>query len=556
MRVEKDVQGQGGLNMLLDKGSFELLRCLMTSKEPKTVTVIAKEFQVSRRKIYYHLDKINDALPENIDKILTVPRQGVLLSFTQKRACQSLIMRINTYTYMMTASERRHLIILHICINNERVTLEKLIDLTETSRNTVLNDLNSIRDDLQNSQYKVSLQTTKQKGYFLRGAALGQVQYMHKIYSHIFSNGSLGFLEIIRKTISETDSDAKYGELKKLFENQVPILERNLRKKINQHELQLMFKTFPLVLMSCWNMQLSHSEIEEVCRDLSVIHARIEYKAALKLAEIIFEELSIQLNAFETVTIALLFLSYRKDSDEHATSKDWHYLKKTVDACIVYFEELSAFPLEQKEELAKALLSHAKAMLFRKKYGILSINPLTEQIKEKYPEVFHFTKNSAALLEESWKIELSDDDIAYMAVHFGGALKNTGSKSQKSSVYVVCDEGLAVQKLLIKQLYQYIPEEDIKAVFTTEQFKSIEEIVDLGLLISTSPLETELPFIFVHPILTENDSAKIGHSSYFQSGKFPKFNDNLESLLSNYIRDTSAVKECRRSILEMMNKLS
>ncbi|WP_251713016.1 BglG family transcription antiterminator [Lactococcus ileimucosae] len=464
-------------------------------------------------------------------------------------------MRINTYTYMMTARERRYLIILYICINSERVTLEKLIDLTETSRNTVLNDLNSIRDDLQNSQYKVSLQTTKQKGYFLRGATLGRVQYMHKIYSHIFSNGSLGFLEIVQKTISETDSNAKYGNLKKLFENQVPVLEKNLGKKINKHELKLMIKTFPLVLMSCWNMQLNHSEVEEVCKDLSVIHARIEYKAALKLAEIILEELSLRLNAFETVTIALLLLSYRKDSDEHATSKDWHYLKKTIDACIAYFEEVSVCRLEQKEELSKALLSHAKAMLFRKKYGILSINPLTEQIKEKYPEVFCFTKNSVELLEESWKIDLTDDDIAYIAVHFGGALKNTYSRYQKSSVYVVCDEGLAVQKLLIKQLCQYIPEEDIKAVFTTEQFKSIEEIIDLGLLISTSRLETELPFIFVHPILTEDDSAKIGNSSCFQLGKFSEFKENLEGILSNYIREHSAVKECSRSILEMTSKI-
>ncbi len=44
MRVKKDSQDQGGLNMLLDKGSFELLSCLITSKEPKTVTAIAKEF--------------------------------------------------------------------------------------------------------------------------------------------------------------------------------------------------------------------------------------------------------------------------------------------------------------------------------------------------------------------------------------------------------------------------------------------------------------------------------------------------------------------------------
>lgn len=59
---------------MLDKKSYDLLSCLLTLPEPETVTTISKVLNQSRRRIYYHLDKINDALPEEIEKIIPYPR--------------------------------------------------------------------------------------------------------------------------------------------------------------------------------------------------------------------------------------------------------------------------------------------------------------------------------------------------------------------------------------------------------------------------------------------------------------------------------------------------
>lgn len=539
----------GGKIMLLHKGSFELVNHLIESQTPQTIMEISKELQVSRRKIYYHLDKINDALPENISKIIAVPREGVFLNSSQKKACQLLLMQINTYTYMMTVDERIQLIIIYMCLSSKHVRIENLITLTETSRNTVLNDLNAIRNELTNNQYKVNLYTSKFDGYLLKGSSLGCVQYMHAIFNQVFSTGSKGFLKIVKDVISEIESDVNYDDLRQVFENHISILEKNLGKTINRSELKLMLQTLPLVLMGCWNMQLTNLEMDNTY----LIRRRIEYKAAVELADIISSEISIQLNPFGIVTMALLFLSYRKDSDEHVTSKNWQDLKKVIEGYVSNFENYSNFRLEQKEELSNALLAHAKALLFRKKYGIVSLNPLTAQIKEKYPKVFQSTKESSVLLEENWHIKLTDDDIAYLSIHFGGALKNKNSKQSKSYIYIICDEGISVQKLLVKQLYQYIPQEDVKAVFTTDQFLSIEESLEKGILISTNSLETHLPFIHVHPVLTLEDIAKINNSNYFQIDKFSKLNRELEGLLSNYLEDSTEMEECRTRIHEMIN---
>ncbi|MFX3862115.1 ascorbate 6-phosphate lactonase, partial [Streptococcus suis] len=76
---------------------------------------------------------------------------------------------------------------------------------------------------------------------------------------------------------------------------------------------------------------------------------------------------------------AILLLSYRKDSDVHLFSQDFIDLKRVVERFIHHFEIHSTFELENPDELAKHLLSHCKALLFRKTYGILSKNPMVQQ---------------------------------------------------------------------------------------------------------------------------------------------------------------------------------
>ena len=49
--------------IILDKKSYALLSYLIKLDEPETVMTISKKLKQSRRKIYYHLEKINDALP-------------------------------------------------------------------------------------------------------------------------------------------------------------------------------------------------------------------------------------------------------------------------------------------------------------------------------------------------------------------------------------------------------------------------------------------------------------------------------------------------------------
>ncbi|MGC4440996.1 HTH domain-containing protein, partial [Streptococcus suis] len=88
-----------------------------------------------------------------VEKIVSYPRVGIVLSEEQKKACQKLLEELDAYSYVMSSRERIQLMLVYIAVADSRVTLEKLMQLTEVSRNTVLNDLNSLRERLSLEQY-------------------------------------------------------------------------------------------------------------------------------------------------------------------------------------------------------------------------------------------------------------------------------------------------------------------------------------------------------------------------------------------------------------------
>ena len=110
--------------IILDKKSYALLSYLIKLDEPETVMTISKKLKQSRRKIYYHLEKINDALPTDVEQIISYSRVGIVLNVKQKAACRLLLKELDAYSYVMSINERMQLILLYIGVSDQRVTIK------------------------------------------------------------------------------------------------------------------------------------------------------------------------------------------------------------------------------------------------------------------------------------------------------------------------------------------------------------------------------------------------------------------------------------------------
>ena len=546
--------------MVLDKTSCELLLYLMDQESPKTIMTISKDLGQSRRKVYYHVDKINDALGNPEHHLVSLPRIGIYLTEEQRLACQQLLSEVDSYDYVMSGEERMQMMLFWIGISKERITVEKLMELTEVSRNTVLNDLNTIRYQLSLEQYQVTLQVSKSQGYYLSAHPLNKIQHLQSLLYHIFMEGNGAFVTILEDKIK----DRFQGELllsrqmHQFLKEQVPLVEQDLGKKINHHEVTFMLRVLPYLLLSCDNIMRHQEKHQDIDQDFSLIRKRIEYRVSERLSERLFETFEISLSELEISLLPILLLSYRKDRDVHAESEDFHQLKVTLEEFIWYFESQTKMEIENKEDLLRNLLIHCKALLFRKTYGIFSKNPLTKQIRSKYSELFIITKKCAEILEEAWLVRLTDDEIAYLTIHVGGFLKYTpSSQNATKKIYLVCDEGVGVSKLLLKQCRFYLPNEQIGAVFTTEQFKSVEDITLVDLVITTNDeLESRFPVLKVNPILEAEDILRI--VDYLKNKVFRKdgrsFSENLSTIISTYIPDKRAAMKLQQEIQSLINQ--
>lgn len=545
--------------IILDRNSYDLLSYLIKLEEPETVMSISKVLNQSRRKVYYHLDKINEALPPEIPKIISYPRIGILLSSQQKAACRTLLADLDDYSYVMSIQERMLLSITYIAIAKDRATIEKLMQINAVSRNTILNDLNELRQRLSFEPYSIKLQATKSKGYYLDCHPLSKIQYLNKLLHTIYTDSNPNFIAMMRDKLRDFADLSSYfsDDISSFIRGELQVSQALLGKKINSQDIRFMVATLPYQLLSYQNLGLSEREQRDLLSEFSPIKERKEYEIAKHLNENLKREFHIELDEIETSLIAVLLLSYRKDRDMHLESHDYDDMRRVLSYFIDAFELDYHVCFKHKQLLLNQLLTHCKALLFRKAYGIVSNNPLTDQIKVKYADLFAMTKVCLSILENAWSIKMNDDDIAYITIHIGGELVHSETKPTPPAVLtLVCDEGIGVQKLFMQQCKQYLPHSKIEAVLTSEQFYSIADIMAVDLVISTNDsLDTQLPTLFVHSILRDDDAIKLIRfaKQRGQTGQ-DDFDKKLETYIRHYVKNDSDCYVLKTKIEGLINE--
>ena len=543
--------------ILLDKDSCGLLIYLLALDHPETVMTISKALNQSRRKIYYQLEKINESLPEGVPLITSQPRVGIKLTEAQRQSCQDLLVNIDDSSYVLSMRERMDLMLVYIAVSPRRITIEKMMYLTDVSRNTVLNDLNEIRNLLDSNVYPISLYATKSEGYYLKGLPFDKVQYIHSLLHQILTEETEGFLSILESKISQTvgtgmllTPDFRQFVLRCLKE-----LYKQWGKRININEIELMVRLFPYLILARRNMEIDVATEQSRLKDFAPIKERIEFSVSKILAKNISEEFNVSLDEIEIYLLTILLLSYRKDDDHHVNSDDFQDMMLVLERFVTEIESHSTFVFVDRNTLCQRLLIHCKSLVYRKKFGMFLRNPLTQQIKEKYGALYKITQLSSTILEHAWNIRLNEDDIAYLTVHLGGAAQNSQMELLTQKICIVCDEGLAIQRLLTNQINHYFPLHKVEAVFTSEQFKSVQDIIKVDVIVQTSDIvESDIVTTTVDPILRQDDVVRLAHVLKQEAivDYLMSFDYQLEHLLTQYLKKKTDREDFKKKLYQLL----
>lgn len=155
---------------------------------------------------------------------------------------------------------------------------------------------------------------------------------------------------------------------------------------------------------------------------------------------------------------------------------------------------------------------HVKNVIFRAKIKQKHVNPMREIIRYSHPTVFDMAVFCACQIKEKYRIEVDENEIAYIALHIGGELERQKINTEKIRTVLLCPSYLGfASKIYNRILIDYGDEIELLGCVN-----SIDEISDFRCQLVISTLDVNLTnahFKFVNIPLLENSLRKseIGH---------------------------------------------
>ena len=119
------------------------------------------------------------------------------------------------------------------------------------------------------------------------------------------------------------------------------------------------------------------------------------------------------------------------------------------------YDSTLACELTCDEEFIHGLMMHLEPAMVRLKNDMSIYNPLLDEIKKEYPDVFEKCKKAAAVITENTGLQVPETEIGFLAMHFGAAEERIGERriiTRTVEIGVVCASGFGVARLMMTKL--------------------------------------------------------------------------------------------------------
>lgn len=149
--------------------------------------------------------------------------------------------------------------------------------------------------------------------------------------------------------------------------------------------------------------------------------------------------------------------------------------------------------------LRDGLAAHWGPALYRLRNKLPIRNPLLAQIRAEYGELFAAIRKAAERVFP--ELNLPDDEIGYLAMHFGSSIERRSKAGGRFRALVVCSAGIGSAQMLASRIKAELPEIDIVASLSWFDIRDLDRDA-CDILVSTIPLPISAEdYILVNPLL-------------------------------------------------------
>lgn len=527
----------GGVAITLSNRGSSILKILSMSEGKGNIKSLAKSLELAERTIRYELEKIDDYLLSRNMKPLERTFGGNIFfeeyeNFTQQ--AENL-----PSESMMDTHERRNYIFFK-ALFKEKINLTKLCEELDISRTTIKNDVKYLREEL--SKNNISLRAY-QEGLILEGTENDirreQLKFLKRYSNSMFYDTS----QIRTKTekiIEEYIKSVDFKVIKSFIDN----VQKKMNKVISDEAYNII-----AVYLIITVLRIKKEKFLEEIGNQNFLADTEEFRCISSFKDILEKEFEIEFCHNEILQITDYFLGSHTYNFEQSYYKNWIEIEILVKKFIAAFNKNIHTDLSKDKILFKEIINHIKPTLYRIKNRIKLENSIYAEVLNSYPNIFYLTKKAIKDIENYLGVEFSDDETAFLAIYFKGAIdRNKFKEKDLKRVLVVCAHGYGTSKLLVQQLNEIYTINVVQTIPRYMLEKTLEE-ERVDLIISTINIENkiDIPVVKVNSVLTQEDIAVL--DKYELSRQKKRF--FLSEILN--IIERNCVIENKEELIEDLN---
>lgn len=477
--------------MISGKG-IVLLQNIMENNGEKSIKDLSSELKIGERTVRYEIEKIEEYLNDNYN--LKNISNIELTKGTVKLKDIQIVKKIlkENYNIKFLSSEEREIYILLQILFKRSINQGKLSEELDVSRNTLKLYLKNIKGLLDN--YNLKLEISPKKGLIL----VGEEENIRLC--------TLNFFAILK--------NSKNNLFKEIIENEISIEENGIiafmnycQKLMNRIVSDEAFEIIKKYLKIAIVMVKNGNSMKKI-KNENFLEETEEYKAVKKASALIESSYDIEFSKIEYLKITDFFLGSHTYNHRYSYYENWVEMEVLVKKLIQNFNKRIDVDISKDDILLDGLLNHLKPTIYRIQNGIQLENSIYLEVIESYPNLFKITKEVMNELERYIEKEFSDDEVAFITIHFKASMdRNRVVIKNKKKVLLVCGMGYGTSKLLAQQLKELFSIDIIdiipKHMLTTSLNRN-----EVDIIVTTVDLELSnllIPIIKVKPILsTEN----------------------------------------------------
>lgn len=466
----------------LDTRAHNILTLLLNAQDYISNQQMVALLNVSKRSIYYDLNKINEVLKELKCQEVHVDRgKGFYLSDEQKSILRRYLDKSKLKIfYQYSPNERISIIICALIGYDTILTIEQLMNFCHVSRNTIISDLKIAKNEIEN--YDLILSSLRYTGYIVKGDSLKRraVFFYHfNLISALYKKGHLHFIK---------------PDLVIHYFDRLKLIEHKLETRYIEGTLQGLAVLLSLKDHNHPSVSFKGYEITQIVKtkEFSVIKKMFP---ELERPEIIY--ISLHLLGSRIQIVPEFSIANKQDEELFTLSK----------SVINEFERIACIEFSDRDAVQKSIFAHIKTSIYRYRYGIQIDNPITKQVSTNYPELYEVTRRVAGQISRTLGVPLPDSEIAYLTLHFGGHLESAKHRDTKINAILFCQDGISTIKLLQKEIETLVPNIELTLVTRIDDLQSLQ--FDCDVVISTEELFITCLVLKISPILKDEEKTML-----------------------------------------------